>query len=155
MKNIFNKTITLLLIISLLFSFTACIEKDNAVKNITLYLVNGENVTEYCFKSKAADLGMLIDEHKTDLKAEWTESSMGKYLTAIGGWNIKSDSQYISILVSFNKIEGNYIIFTDPSSAYNTHYEAKNGAKCDSSTVGASSLPLVDGETYVLILLSF
>ena len=152
-----KRSIILLLavVMTLTCVLAGCPQENGDIKSVTVYLVNGESVQEFTFETDAKTLGTLIRARNTELGITYQESTYGMYITSVKDWEIDTNSQFVSVLVSFNKIEGDLMIYTDPASDYNVHYVCANGAECDSSTVGADSLPVVNGATYVLYLASF
>ena len=152
-----KRSIVLLLavILTLTCILAGCPEETGGVKSVTVYLVNGENVREFTFETDAKNLGTLIRARNTELGISYQESTYGMYISSVKGWEIDFNTQFVSILVSFNTVAGDFMIYTDPASEYNVHYVCANGAECDSATVGTDSLPIVDGATYVIYLTYF
>lgn len=122
---------------------------DESYKTVTVEIVdevNGYNKTFY-IRTNAASLADLIDE-----KEEWRIIYSGSphsnmYITGVNGITAPN-GYWVSLLTSDTD-------YQDTASPYKTEYTAKNGALCITTPVGASSLPLVDGETYVIIVIAY
>lgn len=128
---------------------------DDSEKTVSLYLIDADGACVECtIRTNASDFAELLEEKKAELLVEYEISTYGMYITSICGWEMP-ESSYVEILVSFHSVEGNIMTFTDPESGYNSHYVCLNGAECDSAIVGASFLPVVDGETYVLKITTY
>ena len=154
-KNNFKLILISLLLFSMLFVLVGCIEPLKDEKNITLYLKNGDNVQCVTLKTTAENLDDFIIENNKKLNVVFAEGQYGKYITDIADWKVDSTKEFVSILLSFQELEGDLRVFTDPTSAYDYEYIAPNGAECHSSNYGVSQIPLVDGATYVLVKLPF
>lgn len=155
-KTMQKKLIVLLLVLAILTSLVLCGCGDKKVsKRVTIYLVDADRSAVECTAVTTGDnFADLLVEKQNELGIKYEDSAYGMYITSIRGWEMPANS-FVSVLASFRTVEGSDAIYTDPSSQYNLHYVCMNGAECDSTLVGASSLPLVDGATYVLIIVRY
>ncbi len=122
---------------------------DDSYKTVTIQIVDEENGYDKTFnvRTNASSLADLIKD-----KEEWgilyTEDLVfGMFFTGVNDTEAPI-GYWVSVLSS----DENYY---DTSSSYNTEYTAKNGILCITTTVGASFLPLIHGEIYVIIVIPY
>ncbi len=154
-KRLAVLAIVLMLVLSLVFA-CGCVDKgDKVTKRVTVYLVDADGGSVECtINTTGETLEALLIEKQEELGIEYEDSTYGMYITSIRGWEMPSNG-FVSILVSFDSVEGSSVKYTDAESVYNYHYVCQNGVECDSSLFGAAGLPIVNGATYVLIILTY
>lgn len=123
---------------------------DTSMKTVSIDLVdeaNGLN-EHYQFRVNSASLGELIKANKDKLKIEYSDGAYGMFITSIGGFAVDASKAYVAILTSDSE-------FIDSASSWNVTANNSKGVPCTSSTVGADTLALKDGQSYILIVSGF
>lgn len=154
-KNAKKIAVLLLVVVSLAavtLLFTAC-NKDvgnEYEKTVTIVIGEGENKLVYDNYTTTARylfdaLNELSNRETDPLKMGGSWGQFGMFLTEIGDLKAESNS-YICVLA------------TDTEYQDITDYAVKktyNGTELTSATLGVSSLPLKDGQTYLFCLVAF
>ncbi len=154
MKNAKRLAVFLLVVFCLsavTFAFAACTDKGNEYeKTVTIVIGAGDNklvfdnyttTARYLFDA----LNELSNQETDPLKMGGSWGQFGMFLTEIGNLNAESNS-YICVLT------------TDTDYQDITEYavtKTYNGVNLVSATLGVSSLPLKDGQTYLFCLVEF
>lgn len=140
-----------LVCVTSLILLTACDNEGNDLeKTITVVIGEGENATVSTVTTGARYLADVLNEmvnENSDLTLVGTYSAYGLYVTEIG--SVKEDA-----------LKGEYVYFFTTDTEYQDITEFAVSKEYDgktlvSATKGVSSLPVKDGETYLIALVSF
>lgn len=153
-----KKTTKLLLVVlclvcvTSLILLTACNNEGNDLeKTITVVIGEGENATVSTVTTGARYLADVLNEmvnaENSNLTLVGTYSAYGLYVTEIGS-------------VKENALKGEYVYFFTTDTEYQDITEFAVSKEYDGKTLvsamkGVSSLPVKDGETYLITLVSF
>lgn len=147
-KKGFLTAIILICAFALLFSFSACAQKNEIFKTITLIIGEGENQMVFeSYETLAENLSGVLEELKAKGKITYTvsESAYGEYIKAINSYE-GGESSYLCLL---STVEEQQDI---------TSYAIKrtvSGREYVSVNYGISSLKIIDGAGYLIIPVNF
>lgn len=152
MKRNFKTTAVLALIVVMCAAFLlcACDDANNLQKTVTIVIGEGDSALTTVETTGAKYLFDVMnelaqkEENPVIMNGSW--STYGLFVTEIGGVKAEGENEYIAILT------------TDETYWDATDFAVKreiDGKKYVMSVLGISSLPLVDGESYLFVLATF
>ena len=121
-------------------------------KTVTVKIVNGENVQSFTIDTNVlyfSDVFVLLVNEKK-VSAKYSYSAYGMYVTEIDG-TAMTPTQYWAL---FSDVEDELVSALTSTSDFDKPYEM-DGKSYYSALVGASSMPCLDGQTYLWVLTDY